>query len=156
MNAVKNIWLIDDDDIFVFLTSRLLERMADKKEITIFKNGQQAIDHFRQSLADNATLPDIIFLDLMMPVLDGWGFLEEYIPLCLQFTKEITLYVLSSSVSPQDLMRAKAIKEVKNYIIKPLSITHLQEWILRSKLRQLFRSHCAGDFGSNCATLARV
>lgn len=66
-------------------------------------------------------LPDIIFLDLSMPVLDGWGVLEEYIKLKPRFGKKITLYIISSSVSPQDHERARHYNDVSDFIIKPMS-----------------------------------
>lgn len=121
MNAIENLWLIDDDEIFVFITRKIIEKNSNTRQVTVFKNGQKAIDHFRELTVIEENLPEIIFLDLMMPVLDGWGFLDEYIPLYQKLKKKITLYILSSSVSPHDIVRAKSIIEVENFIIKPLS-----------------------------------
>ena len=90
MNTVKNLLLIDDDEIFTFMTKRLIERTNLAEQIKIFENGKTAID-FLESLIDKpALLPEVIFLDLSMPILDGWGFLDEYIFLKPKFGKKIT------------------------------------------------------------------
>ena len=66
-------------------------------------------------------LPQIILLDLSMPIMDGWGFLEEYKLLILAIGKKITLYIVTSSISPHDIERAKNINAVSDYIIKPVT-----------------------------------
>lgn len=121
MNSVKNLLLIDDDEIFTFMTKRIIEKTNLAEQIKIFENGKQAID-FLKSVADRPELlPEVIFLDLSMPILDGWGFLEEYIGLKPKFGKKITLYIISSSVSPRDHERAKNYSEVSDFIIKPMT-----------------------------------
>lgn len=121
MNSIKNLLLIDDDEIFTFMTKRIIEKTNLAEQIKIFENGKQAID-FLKSVADSPELlPEVIFLDLSMPILDGWGFLEEYIGLKPKFGKKITLYIISSSVSPRDHERAKNYSEVSDFIIKPMT-----------------------------------
>ena len=63
----------------------------------------------------------MIFLDLFMPVMNGWNFLEEYILLKPYLKKKITIYIISSSIDPVDIKRAKSISEVSDYIIKPIT-----------------------------------
>lgn len=121
MNTVKNLLLIDDDEIFTFMTKLIIEKTNLAEQIKVFANGQEAIDFLKQSVTHNEMLPDIIFLDLSMPVLDGWGFLDEYIMLKPQFGKKITLYIISSSVSPGDHERAKKYSDVSDFIVKPMS-----------------------------------
>jgi CheY-like chemotaxis protein len=72
------------------------------------------------NVANNENLPDIIFLDINMPVMDGWHFLEEYIKLKPRIGKVITIYMISTSVDPEDIERAKKIREVSDYIVKPV------------------------------------
>lgn len=119
MRPIKCLWLIDDDPIFVYLNRKMMVELYLAEQIEVFENGQLAIDHLHQ--ANSQDLPEIIFLDLMMPVLDGWGFLDEYMEMAESVKTKIKLYVLSSSGSPQDIKRAKKIKEISEYIKKPIS-----------------------------------
>lgn len=121
MTPVKNLLLIDDDEIFTFMTKRIIEKTNLAEQIKIFVNGKDAIDFLKTIVNQDGILPEIIFLDLSMPVLDGWGFLEEYIQLKPKFGKKIILYIISSSVSPNDHERAKTYSDVSDFIIKPLT-----------------------------------
>jgi len=121
MDSVKNLLLIDDDEIFTFMTRKIIEQTKLAEQIKIFENGKEAIEFLKKTVENKEVLPEIIFLDLSMPVLDGWGFLEEYIKLKPRFEKKITLYIISSSVSPKDHERAKGYSEVSDFIIKPMS-----------------------------------
>ena|SRR5690606_4249567 len=121
MKSIKNILLVDDDEIFTFLTKRTIEETKLVDQIKIFGNGQDAIEFLEQSAHDKEELPEVIFLDINMPILDGWGFLEEYILLKPNLGKKITLYIISTSISPHDLERAKNISAVSDYILKPLT-----------------------------------
>jgi CheY-like chemotaxis protein len=81
-------------------------------------------------ILENATedrLPDIIFLDINMPVMDGWEFLNEFIKIKNNFEKKITLYVVSSSIDPRDLERAKSINLVTDYLIKPIELKKFEK-----------------------------
>lgn len=121
MNSIKNLLLIDDDEIFTFMTKRIIEKTHLAEQIKIFENGKEAIDFLDQFAGKPEVLPEVIFLDLSMPVMDGWGFLKEYIDLKPRLGKKITLYIISSSVSPRDHERAKSYSEVSDFIIKPMT-----------------------------------
>jgi len=116
-----NIFIIDDDKLFVFLTRKTITSTHLETEIHEFNDGQHALDHFINILGDTDLLPDIILLDLSMPVMDGWEFLEEYKKLLPNISKDIKLYICSSSISPHDIERAKNISAVTDFIIKPLT-----------------------------------
>jgi len=121
MKHLKNLILIDDDEIVVYLTKRLVAETNLVKLTQVFSNGKSAIDYLNEN-ADNAdSLPEIIFLDLFMPIMDGWDFLEEYIMLKPKLHKQITIYIITSSVSPEDITRAKSYSEVSDYIVKPIT-----------------------------------
>lgn len=121
--------IIDDDNLYLKIVSRIIESKDFCKDIVIFKNGKEAIDHFGQVAQQPETtrLPDVIFLDLNMPVMDGWEFLEEFLKINEEVRKRITLYVVSSSIDPRDISRAKAFDSVEDYLVKPLSIDALKK-----------------------------
>ncbi|HEX8515165.1 MAG TPA: response regulator [Bacteroidia bacterium] len=121
MIKIKNLWLIDDDEIFVFLTKKTILKTSFEGNVTVFTNGKQALDALVNNKGKNELLPGVIFLDLSMPVMDGWGFLEEFILMKHKFEAPITIYIVSSSVSPNEIMRAKGMSEVLDFIIKPVS-----------------------------------
>lgn len=118
---MKSIYIIDDDKLFVFLTKKSIEETLVNTQIKEFGNGQSAIDFIKEIADKPDLLPDIIFLDLSMPIMDGWEFLNEYIALEPAMKKKIKLYIFSSSISPHDIERANSIGSVTDFIIKPLS-----------------------------------
>lgn len=120
MSSAKNIFLIDDDATFVFLTKRIIASTAIATQIKEFGNGQEAIDFLMDNASDTEIMPDLIFLDLSMPIMDGWEFLEKYVSVEPQIQKKIKLYIVSSSISPHDIERAKYFSAVTDFIIKPL------------------------------------
>jgi CheY-like chemotaxis protein len=89
--------------------------------IKAFINGSEAINFLKGAAHQADELPDIILLDINMPVMDGWEFLDEFVLLQPLFGKKIILYVVSSSISPNDMDRAKAISAVTDYVIKPVT-----------------------------------
>ncbi|WP_367864691.1 response regulator [Pedobacter sp. WC2423] len=117
---MKKVYLIDDDDIFVFLTKKTMLKVSEDVEVEVFSDGLQAITHLKEIQDQKELLPDVIFLDLNMPVMDGWEFLAEYQELYPFFVKRNELYIVSSSISPHEMERSKNIDEVCEFIIKPL------------------------------------
>lgn len=121
MKTIDTLCIVDDDSVFQMLTRIIIEKTQRVQKIKIFSNGKQAID-FLNSVHDQPDeLPEIILLDLNMPVMDGWGFLEEYLLLKPRIGKEILIYVVSSSIDPEDVQRARKISEVTDYVIKPVN-----------------------------------
>ena len=120
MSNVKNIFLVDDDPTFIFLTKEIISTTNIETIIEEFSDGQEAIEYLKKNFDNNELLPDIIFLDLHMQIMDGWEFIEEYILLESKIQKKIILYIVSSSISPHDIERAKQLKVIKDFIIKPL------------------------------------
>jgi CheY-like chemotaxis protein len=124
---MKRIFLIDDDPIFVFLAMKILETVDKTVKIDIFADGELAIDHLNAVRQIKELLPDIIFLDLNMPVLDGWGFLEQYSVIYSGLIKEIKLYILTSSISPEDIAHASEYPLISGYLIKPMEKEKMEE-----------------------------
>lgn len=129
MTALKQLTLVDDDDVFVFLTTRLLDKYKLVDLIKIFDNGYDALVFIKENLGNIEALPDIILLDLSMPIMDGWQFLDEYVKINSKIGKKITIFICSSSISPDDVSRAKSINAVSDFIIKPMTKEKLIEMI---------------------------
>lgn len=121
--------IIDDDKIYVNLVKKIIEIKKLSENLLIYKNGKEALDYFKDTLENMSEdkLPDIIFLDLNMPVMDGWEFLNEFIKIKNNFNKNITLYVVSSSIDPRDLERAKSFNLVTDYLIKPIELKKFEK-----------------------------
>ena len=115
------IFIIDDDEIFLFLTKKAISSAIISGEIADFEQGETALDFLKKNLANPELLPDFIFLDLNMPVMDGWEFLEEYSKIAPLVEKKICLFVLSSSISPYDVDKAKKNELVSDFLVKPLT-----------------------------------
>lgn len=119
--------IIDDDNIYVNLIKKIIKTKALCDNLVIFNDGKQSIDYFEALLEnlEHDRIPDIIFLDLNMPVMDGWQFLERFTKIKNKFGKVITLYVVSSSIYPEDINRAKSLETVEDYLVKPVIISDL-------------------------------
>ncbi|WP_303316344.1 response regulator [Flavivirga abyssicola] len=120
--------IIDDDDIYTNLVKRVIKTKKLCENLITFKNGKQSIDYFEALLqnSDNNKIPDIIFIDLNMPIMDGWEFIEQFNKIKNRFNKLITLYIVSSSINPVDIDRAKSLNSVKDYLVKPVVINELE------------------------------
>lgn len=121
MRKIETLALVDDDSLFQFLTKRVIEETKLVDNVELFSNGLQAINYLKLNKDNAQQLPEVILLDLTMPVMDGWGFLNEYTRLLPQLAKKITTYIVSSSNDPADIRRAETIEAVKDFIIKPIS-----------------------------------
>jgi two-component system, chemotaxis family, chemotaxis protein CheY len=121
LNRQPIVALVDDDKIFRFTASKNIAAAKLTHSILEFENGDEALKFLMTNAANADTLPDYIFLDINMPYVDGWMFLEDYAGLKEKLTKPISIFMVSSSIDPRDIHRAKSISDVKEYIIKPVS-----------------------------------
>jgi CheY-like chemotaxis protein len=86
-----------------------------------FQNGEEALQFIKSNLSNTNVLPDYIFLDINMPFVDGWMFLEDFEQLKSKLAKPMTIYVVSSSIDPRDIARAKNNNNVSDYVVKPVT-----------------------------------
>ncbi len=128
MNKIKLAYIIDDDEIIVYLTDRIIKEVEFCERSETFRNGQLAIERLKIAIRDKEELPEVILFDINMPVMDGWEFLEEFIQLPLK--KPIPLFVFTSSINPSDKEKAQKYRQILDYIQKPLTV-HKLDKILR-------------------------
>ena len=131
-NMLKKVLLVDDDSVTLSLCDMVIKRFTFAEEVDKAQNGQEAIDYFNDIVDDsnnsNISVPAIIFLDLNMPVMNGWDFLDEFIR--KGFNKlfpETRIIVLSSSIDPRDIQRASHYDIIIEFISKPLTLKVIKE-----------------------------
>lgn len=117
----KNWTIIDDDESFHFTTGLMLSQEEVVNELSSFYNGKEAIEYIHQHLNNPELLPDVILLDLYMPVLDGWDFLTLLDKIEEKLPKPLYIYVVTSSVDDDDYKQLRKIDRVKNYYVKPVN-----------------------------------
>lgn len=127
MKKIDIACIIDDDPIFVFGVKKIMKLINFCKSLMVFTNGEEALNNLKTIISANEKLPDVILLDLNMPVLDGWQFLEEFTK--IRCEKKIIIYLVSSSVDPEDLLKAKSYELVSDYIVKPVTIEKLENML---------------------------
>ncbi|MCJ8167274.1 response regulator [Pontibacter sp. E15-1] len=127
MKKLTGVLLIDDDDTTNFLNQRLLDRMKVTDHVRTFVNGKQAFDYLYNVSNNNYEVdnqdyfkPELIFLDINMPVMDGFEMLDLYERLDADFRKNIIMAVLTTSTHQQDTANSKKYKA--EYLTKPLTI----------------------------------
>ncbi|HRI21461.1 MAG TPA: response regulator [Panacibacter sp.] len=119
---INTVCIIDDDRIYQLTSIKILERINVANNILVFSDGEKAYNFLSEMVSNENALPDVIFLDVNMPFMDAWQFLDAFTALKPKLAKDITIYVISSSISEMDVERAKSIEAVKDYFVKPITL----------------------------------
>ncbi len=118
---------MDDDPIVIFGMKLMLKQVDVELQTHVWNNGQEALEGLMDLVHKEEPLPDILFLDLTMPVMDGWDFLEALKKAPIPGKELVKIFVLSSSINPVDKERALNKKEVQDFISKPIKEERLKE-----------------------------
>ncbi len=120
MKKIEHLFVVDDDKIYQFIVKKEIELSQKVNKISFFTDGDKAFTALSEIVKNNNEIPDIILLDINMPVMDGWGFLDEFQKIRRTIAKPCYIYLVSSSVDERDMERSKQYADVVGYIVKPL------------------------------------
>ncbi|WP_299820518.1 response regulator [uncultured Pontibacter sp.] len=122
MYTLRRVVLIDDDQVNNFVCESIIKNENFAEEVVSFEWAQDALEFLRSTAEhDPANFPELIFLDINMPGMDGWTFIQEYRKISECATKKCSLFMLSSAVDRKDIICAKSHDEVRDFFSKPLS-----------------------------------
>ncbi len=120
--------LIDDSPLDIFIAQNIIDRLGFQGQVWSFENGKEALDFLSAQPRPNPTL---IFVDIQMPTMDGFAFLEAFEGLGLRFRQHCDLFMLSSSINERDVQRAKSFAQVRAFLEKPLDMDGLRDCLHR-------------------------
>lgn len=128
MSALKSICIIDDDKIYTYGVSKIIKTHLPGNDIMSFENGRKALEAIKKMEQNNDDLPDLILLDIDMPEMNGWDFLNEFQTVRDKVNKEIQIFVISSRIDKrnQELYRIEWNQKVDDFIQKPVEIEALK------------------------------
>ncbi len=121
----KVICIIDDDPIYQILINKIIAMSKTEYDVISFKNGKEALDSLTASMEES--LPEIILLDIEMPVMDGWDFMSHIEKALSKKRKKSSIYIVSSSIAHEDKEKAKSFPEIAGYFSKPMDTNKILE-----------------------------
>ena len=121
MSDFKEFIIIDDDKLNNKVCRNIIEKTYPDADIADFVDPQEGFDYIVNKYSDNNNSKTILLLDISMPIMDAWEFLDRFDNLDHTIRKRVKIHILSSSVNKQDMVRAEANKHVEYYLIKPLT-----------------------------------
>lgn len=126
---IKKILCVDDDPITLMLYKMVIAKASLSETVIAAKNGQEALEYYDNLKSEHEEdFPELIFLDLNMPVMGGWEFLDNFIePTYSQFNEKTKIIVLSSTIDPQDIEKVKNYPIIIDFISKPVTKEMLEK-----------------------------
>lgn len=128
MKKFNDVFVIDDDKVFHFIIKKLFLKNNIDINPSFYVNGLEAIEEIKEKIKLGLNLPDLIFLDINMPIMDGWEFLDEFRKTKISQDEPTAIYLVSSSDNISDINKAKEYKDqIKDYFFKPVTINELNQ-----------------------------
>lgn len=124
---INYILLIDDDEVFNFLNEVVIRQVDCVENVVAVQSGEEGLKVLQELKAEGATYPELIFLDINMPVMNGWEFIDNYKQLEFGHHNHPVLIMLTSSENPGDRARAAEVSVVNEYLNKPLTVETFQQ-----------------------------
>ncbi len=129
-----SVLLVDDDEINNFISIKLIKKVLINADIMACLNGKYAIDQLIQiQRTEPSNMPDYILLDINMPIMNGWEFLDNFSRLDIDPIGKSKIYIISSSVFSNDINKAKSYPVVKDFVSKPLNVEKIRELFVTEK-----------------------
>ena len=123
---LRHVLLIDDSEIDTFISKHIINSSKMAEKITVKNSAVEGLEYLATLVENSEEFPDTIFLDIMMPVMDGFGFLDQYAKFPEYIIEKSRIFMLTSSSDTKDIERVSKIRFVKKYLNKPLSLTILK------------------------------
>lgn len=138
MKKIKSVMIIDDNEIDIFINQKTIESLNIAKRVQSFSSAQDALNYLKLMDEENSyyqlLAPQLILLDINMPIIDGFKFLDEFNKYTIFKQNPIAIFMLSSSLSPDDINKINNYKNVFGIISKPLKADKLIEQLKKTKL----------------------
>lgn len=120
MKNIDTICVIDDNDVYQFVMKNSINKINPGIKILSYLNGEEGIDALKEMIENKEQLPDVILLDINMPIMDGWEFMNEFIKIKNQLSNTIPIYLTTSSLDASDIDKAKKYEDITGFLSKPI------------------------------------
>lgn len=129
MSKVKSVCIIDDDKVYTFGIKKIIKSYLPENNVIAFENGKKALEGIEEMIRSGEELPDFILLDIDMPEMNGWEFLNEFEAIRTNVDKKIEVFVISSRIdaSKEDLYKIEWDEKVSDFIKKPVQASALKK-----------------------------
>lgn len=126
---MKKVLLIDDDAISNFLSKSMIEKSGVFEKVEVFNSAVKALDYLKKQETEKEDFPEVILLDVMMPVMDGFAFLDELIRFESDSSKKVKVCMLTSSLDPKDKQQADSYPQVIDFMSKPINQEKIRKFV---------------------------